>query len=156
MKSDRLRIIVSLLGIYLALAAANDVTAERTLILPAEVVAAAEQASPVSDLVILGNEPIRRPLIGPAPEFVPRPQGHTADFVVKNQQVGIRIEEPVFITPSTTVSWFWRKEQGKVCISAMPRVPWRKPGRRTRRLRSSSPIRCPKKERRWNATSLTT
>ena len=86
------------------------------LILPESVVGKAAVPAKMFDLVVLGNEQIKRPLIGAAPEFIAKPQGGSADFRVKGQQVGIRIEEPVFVTPATTVSWFWRKEQGHVCI----------------------------------------
>lgn len=86
------------------------------LILPTEVVADSEPSARALDLVILGNEPIKRPLIGPAPEYLAKPQGGSADFLVKGQQVGIRIEEPVFVTPGTSVSWVWRKDKGHVCI----------------------------------------
>jgi len=68
------------------------------------------------DLVILGNEQIKRPLVGAAPEYLAKPQGGSAEFRVTGQQVGIRIEEPVFVTPATSVSWFWRKDKGHVCI----------------------------------------
>jgi hypothetical protein len=86
------------------------------LILPVEVVTKAESAARAFDLVVLGNEQIKRPLIGEAPEFVARPQGGSADFRVTGQQVGIRIEEPAFVAPGTSVSWFWRKDKGHVCI----------------------------------------
>ena len=76
-------------------ASASVFAGQERLILPAEVVADAEPGVRAFDLVILGNEQIKRPLIGPAPEFVAKPQGNSADFVVKNQQVGIRIDEPV-------------------------------------------------------------
>ena len=79
-------------------------------------VADAEPAARAFDLVILGNEQIKRPLIGPAPEYVAKPQSGSANFLVRGQQVGIRIEEPVFVTPATSVAWFWRKDKGHVCI----------------------------------------
>ena len=103
------------LGLCLV-AGVSIVTGQERLILPAEVVADAEPSARAFDLVILGNEQIKRPLIGPAPEYVAKPQGNTADFLVKNQQVGIRIEEPVFVTTATSVSWVWRKDKGHVCI----------------------------------------
>jgi hypothetical protein len=107
---------VLLLGFWLGLGAGVLLAAERPLILPAELIAAGAEPAPVSDLVILGNAQIQRPLLGPAPEFVAKPEGNSADFIVRNQQVGIRIDEPVFVTPATSVSWVWRKEQGQVCI----------------------------------------
>ena len=90
--------------------------AQERLILPVEVVTNAEPASRPFDLVILGNEQIKRPLIGGAPEYIAKPQGGSADFLVTVQQVGIRIEEPIFVTPGTSASWFWRKDKGHVCV----------------------------------------
>ena len=104
------------LGLALGLCLSGAVAGQDRLILPDEVVSATEPASRALDLVILGNEQIRRPLIGTAPDYIARPQGGSADFLVKDQQAGIRIEEPVFVTPSTKVSWSWRKEKGHVCI----------------------------------------
>lgn len=89
---------------------------EERFILPAEVVATVEPVAQVSDLVILGNEQIKRPFIGSAPDYIAKPQGNSADFLVKSPQVGILIEEPVFVTPATLVTWFWRKDKGSVCI----------------------------------------
>ena len=106
-------------GLLLALclwAGTGVALAAERLILPAEVVTNAEPVARAFDLVILGNEQIKRPLIGAAPEYIAKPQGGSADFLVKGQQVGIRIEEPVFVTPATSVSWFWRKDKGHVCI----------------------------------------
>lgn len=77
---------------------------EDHFILPAEIVANIQPVAQVSVLVILGNEQIKQPLIGPAPAFVAKPQGGSADFLVKGQQVGIRIEEKMFLTPATSVS----------------------------------------------------
>jgi hypothetical protein len=105
----------SVLGLCLA-AGAGVFAGQERLILPAEVVADAESGARAFDLVILGNEQIKRPLIGAAPEYIAKPQGGSADFVVKNQQVGIRIEEPVLLTPATSVAWYWRKDKGHVCI----------------------------------------
>ena len=105
-----------LIGFVLGLGAGVLVAADQPLILPGELVATGIRPPRDFDLVILGNEQIKRPLIGSAPEFVAKPQGSRADFVVKNQQVGIRIDEPVFTTPSTSISWVWRKEQGNVCV----------------------------------------
>src|ERR1039458_8495649 len=103
------------LGLCLV-AGAGVFAGQERLILPAEVVADTEPGARAFDLVILGNEQLTRPLIGPAPEYIAKPQGNSADFLVKNQQVGIRIEEPVFVTPATSVSWVWRKDKGHVCI----------------------------------------
>src|SRR5664279_4400158 len=104
-----------LLGVCLGTSAGLFAAQER-LILPAEVVAEAEPSARAFDLVILGNEQIQRPLIGPPPEYITKPQGGSAEFLVNGQQVGIRIEEPVFVTQGTTVSWVWRKDKGHVCI----------------------------------------
>src|ERR1700690_315971 len=87
------------LGVWLV-AGAGVFAGQERLILPAEVVAEAEPVARAFDLVILGNEQIKRPLIGPAPEYGARPQGNYGDFLVRGQQVGIRIEEPVFVTPA--------------------------------------------------------
>ena len=84
------------------------------LLLPQE--AQTESTVPMFDLAILGKEQIKRPLIGAAPELQPRAQDLNADFLVRGQQVGIRIEENIFVAPSTLVSWEWRKERGNVCI----------------------------------------
>ena len=89
---------------------------QERLILPAEVVADAEPAARAFDLVILGNEQIKRPLIGRGARIRRQAAGRQRGFLVTGQQVGIRIEEPVFVTPATSVSWFWRKDKGHVCI----------------------------------------
>jgi hypothetical protein len=104
------------IGLCVATTVGVALGGEERLILPGEVVANVEPVAQVTDLVILGNEQIKRPLIGPAPDYIAKPQGGSADFLVKSQQVGIRIEEPVFVTPATSVSWFWRKDKGRVCI----------------------------------------
>ena len=105
-----------LIGFCLVWGAHAAAATDDALIWPAEVVTRGEPAPAAFDLVILGNGPLKGPLIGPAPEFVSQPQGNGAEFVVKSQQVGIRIDESVFVTPSTSVSWVWRKDQGTVCI----------------------------------------
>ena len=40
----------------------------------------------------------------------------TSYFVVRGPQAGMRIDEPAFLTPTTTVSWSWKKEQGTLCL----------------------------------------
>ena len=108
-------LLILALGLCLGTGAEMFAAQER-LILPVEVVTNAEPASRPFDLVILGNEQIKRPLIGGAPEYIAKPQGGSADFLVTVQQVGIRIEEPIFVTPGTSASWFWRKDKGHVCV----------------------------------------
>jgi len=69
------------------------------------------------DVVLLGERPVTRPLEqGELDWFVPPPGGGTPYFVVRGRQVGLRIDEPVFVTPATTLSWWWKKEKGRVCI----------------------------------------
>src|ERR1017187_8807209 len=62
------------LGVWLV-ASAGAFAGQERLILPAEVVADAEPAARAFDLVVLGNQQIKRPLIGPVPEFIAKPQG---------------------------------------------------------------------------------
>src|ERR1035437_9012731 len=81
------------LGVWLV-ASGGAFAGQERLILPAEIVADAEPVARAFDLVILGNEQIKRPLIGPTPEYVAKTQGDGAKFLVRGQQVGIRIEEP--------------------------------------------------------------
>ena len=103
-------------GCFFATGAAGLWANEDRFILPPEVVQGTSNATLSVDVVVLGNEPIKRKLIGPAPEYIARPQGGSAVFLVKNQQVGISLDEPVFVTPATSVSWVWRKEKGHVCV----------------------------------------
>ena len=83
------------LGFWLV-ASAGAFAGEERLILPAEVVADAEPAARAFDLVILGNEQIKRPLIGAAPEYVAKPQGDGAKFLVRGQQVVYNACSPFF------------------------------------------------------------
>ncbi|MCL5098538.1 MAG: hypothetical protein M1608_13615, partial [Candidatus Omnitrophica bacterium] len=85
------------------------------LILPAEVLEAGELPQ-TFDLEVLGKEPLQRPLIGEPPRLEPNAIDNLAGYVVAQQQVGIRIDELAFLTPSTSLSWLWKKSQGKVCI----------------------------------------
>lgn len=78
------------LGLCLV-ASAGVFAGQEPLILPAEVVADVEPVARVFEFAILGNEQIKRPLIGPAPEYIAKPQSNGADFLVEDQQVGIRI-----------------------------------------------------------------
>jgi hypothetical protein len=107
---------MGLILVALGLAAGPDTAsaAEEPLILPPA--AQGELTVPTFDLAILGKEELKRPLIGAPPEFQPDAQGRNARYIVRGQQVGIQIEENAFITPSTSVSWEWCKERGKVCI----------------------------------------
>ena len=157
------------LGLVLGLclvASANLFAGQERLILPSEVVAEAEPASRAFDLVVLGNEQIKRPLIGAAPGYIAKPQGGSADFRLTGQQVGIRIEEPVSVTPGTSISWFWRKDKGHVCIVQFelinPATNQRRyfgygagslaePPRATQRSRCSWQIHCRPKAPRWSA-----
>lgn len=65
---------------------------------------------------LLGDAPSTRPVIsGSASPVSDGPAGKPA-FVVDGAQYGLRIAEPVFVGPETTVSWWWRKPEGKICV----------------------------------------
>ncbi len=73
-----------------------------------------------------GTQPIRvelrgdrasaRPVISGSETPVPNGPGGEPAFAVSGEQYGLRIEEPVFVGPDTTVSWWWKKPKGKICI----------------------------------------
>ena len=72
--------------------------------------------APVLNVVLLGAEASPQPVIGVAPEFVPGTQAEPPHVVVRGQQAGYKITDPVYVTPRTAVSWSWKKTQGGVCV----------------------------------------
>jgi len=72
-------------------------------------------AGPPLTLSLLAAEPVMRPMEQGSLEQVPD-EGSGYCFLVRGQQAGMRIDEPAFVAPSTTVSWSWKKQQGTVCI----------------------------------------
>jgi hypothetical protein len=68
------------------------------------------------DLKLLGDAPVKRPQEQGEAEFLKEPAGGRPCFLVKSRQAGMRIEEPVFLTPASTIQWTWKKEAGSVCI----------------------------------------
>ena len=68
----------------------------------------------VGDVVLLSADGVKGVLEGGA-EFVAQPR---PCLRVEGQQVLVKLagDAPVFITPTTTLSWAWKKEQGKVCL----------------------------------------
>ncbi len=79
---------------------------------PDSPVAAGEQF----DLVLLSDAPVGRPLEQGRIELIKDAGDGKPCFLVNDQQVGLRIDEPVFVTSQTVVAWSWKKEQGKVTI----------------------------------------
>lgn len=67
------------------------------------------------DIVLLSADGMKGVLEGGGAEFVVEPR---ACLRVDGQQVLVKLpgDTPVFIAPSTTLSWAWKKEQGTVCI----------------------------------------
>ncbi len=73
-------------------------------------------AAKTFDLVLLADAPVTRPLEQGTPELTADPGDGKPCFAVRTKQVGMRIDEPAFVTPATTLSWSWKKKEGKVCI----------------------------------------
>ncbi len=65
---------------------------------------------------LLGDKPSARPVIAGALSPAADGPGGKPAFEVQGSQCGLRIDEPVFVGPNTTVTWSWRKPEGKVCI----------------------------------------
>jgi hypothetical protein len=65
------------------------------------------------DVPVLGADGVQGALDGAAFAAQPRPC-----VQVSGPQARIRLRDdaPVFLTPATTLSWWWKKEQGGVCI----------------------------------------
>jgi hypothetical protein len=94
---------------------------EEHLILPVAPHTDTQPAEESLDLVLVGNEPAAFPALTAPPERVSdTSDGRTADgrmaVLVKTQQVGWRVEEPVFVDDSTKLSWSWKKTEGQVCV----------------------------------------
>jgi hypothetical protein len=68
------------------------------------------------DHVLLGDSKVDMPLGAGAIELVDGSAADPPHFVVTGQQVGTRIDQPIFITPATRFRWSWMKTQGAVCI----------------------------------------
>jgi hypothetical protein len=73
--------------------------------------------SPRFDLVLLGDEPVRRALEQGTPELVKEPLDGKPCFVVRTKQAGMRIDEPAFVTADTELVWSWKKPKGEVIIA---------------------------------------
>ncbi len=70
----------------------------------------------ISDFVLLGTESVSAPLGAGTIQLIDGTAEEPQHFLVTGQQVGMKIEQPVFVTPSTRLSWSWKKESGRVCI----------------------------------------
>ena len=86
---------------------------ESALVAEAEPTTATDQ---LFDLVLLADTPVARPLEQGKLDFLPDADGGKPGFVVRDQQAGMRIDEPAFVTADSVLAWSWKKEQGKVTI----------------------------------------
>ena len=68
------------------------------------------------DLVLLGDKSVTRPTEQGTFELAKDPADGSACFVVRQQQAGMRIDEPAFVGPKTTIAWSWKKQKGQVAI----------------------------------------
>ena len=68
------------------------------------------------DLVLLAGAPVTRALEQGRLDRVKDPVDGKPCFLVDSQQAGLRIDEPAFVTPATTLAWSWKKEKGTVAI----------------------------------------
>ncbi|MCR4411753.1 MAG: hypothetical protein NUV77_04925 [Thermoguttaceae bacterium] len=73
-------------------------------------------APPRFDLLLLGDEPVRRALEQGTPELVKDPLDGKPCFAVRTKQAGMRIDEPAFVTADTELAWSWKKDKGQVTI----------------------------------------
>ena len=81
--------------------------------------APAQEASAGSkgfDLDLISGGAAGRPIIMGAFERAEASADGKPAFLVKQQQVGFKIDEPAFVGPATRIAWRWKKEAGKVCI----------------------------------------
>ncbi len=68
------------------------------------------------DVELLGTRPVSAPLGSGTIQLVDATPDDPQHFLVTGQQVGMKIDQPLFVTPSTRFSWSWRKEAGLVCV----------------------------------------
>lgn len=71
---------------------------------------------PTFDRVLFAQRPVAAPLGSGQIELTDDPTDGKPSFLVTGQQVGMQVEEPPFVTPSTQLSWSWKKQEGVVCI----------------------------------------
>ncbi|MDO8587300.1 MAG: hypothetical protein Q7T82_09695 [Armatimonadota bacterium] len=67
------------------------------------------------DVELLGDKASVRPVISGSAGLITDGPGGKPGFVVTGAQYGLRITEPVFVDSETTVSWWWRKPEGRIC-----------------------------------------
>ena len=105
-----------LLGLLVLLIGGRGATLGQT-IFPFQAEDELGEGSPKTfDLKLVGDGPLNRPREQGEAEFLKEPADGRPCFLVKSQQAGMRIEEPAFLTPSSTIRWAWKKEAGSVCI----------------------------------------
>ena len=80
--------------------------------------AAALQSSPtiapqVRDVPVLDADGVHGTIDGGA--FTAQPRA-CVEVTGQQARIALRDDAPVFITPATTLSWWWKKDQGTVCI----------------------------------------
>ena len=75
----------------------------------------AETLSPF-DVELLGDKASTRPVISGSAGLTPDGPGGRPGFVVSGGQYGLRITEPVSVGPETTVTWWWKKPEGKTGV----------------------------------------
>jgi hypothetical protein len=70
----------------------------------------------VKDAVLLGEGEVGKTSPDQQPRVIPNAyEGRTA-YEVTQHQTGFKLVQPLFISPSTEISWAWKKEAGQVCI----------------------------------------
>lgn len=68
------------------------------------------------DVELLGGGAAVMPVISGSASPASDGPGGRAAYVVSGGQYGLRLTEPVFVGPGTTVNWWWKKAEGKICV----------------------------------------
>ena len=68
------------------------------------------------DVELLGDKASVRLVISGIAGLTADGPGGKPGFAISGGQYGLRIAEPVFVGPETTVTWWWKKPEGKICV----------------------------------------
>lgn len=73
--------------------------------------------APTFDRVLFAEGPVTASLGSGRVELAEDPTDGQPCLLVTGQQVGLPVEESLFVTPSTLLSWAWKKQEG-TCASS--------------------------------------
>ncbi len=78
----------------------------------------ADQAARIetTDVVLLGDGSAAKTSSDPQPSELPGAYNGKIAYEVTQHQTGYKLTTPFYVTPSTEISWAWKKDSGQVCI----------------------------------------